>query len=85
MLTKLRIRNNENEIFIIQNKIRKRIFNKNKTVSRKNIITSLLYKQKRYSKSNIKQNLKRRESKGNNNRNKINKKLIKCQITTRTK
>ena len=77
MLTKLRIRNNENEIFIIQNKIRKRIFNKNKTVSRKNIITSLLYNQKRNSKSNIKQNLKRRESNGNKNRNKINKKLEK--------
>ena len=77
ILTKTRIRNNENKILFIQDLIRKRIFEKydekNKTVSRKAILSNSRYNKKRYSKSSIKQNSKRNENKGN--KNKINKKL----------
>ena len=69
IITKKRIRNNEKEILMIQNIIRNRIFDKNKTISRKTIISNSLYNKKRYSKSNIKIS----ENKGN--KNKINKKL----------
>ena len=79
ILTKIRIRNNENKILFIQDIIRKRIFEKydekNKTVSRKAILSNSLYNKKRYSKSSIKQNSKINENKGN--KNKINKKLRK--------
>ena len=77
IMTKIRIRNNENKILFIQEIIRKRIFakydEKNKTVSRKSILSNSLYNKKRYSKSCIKQNSKTNEIKGN--KNKINKKL----------
>ena len=50
--------NNEKDIIFIQNIIKRRIFEKNdeknKTVSRKAIITNALYNKKRYSKSSIK-------------------------------
>ena len=69
IVTKKRIRNNDKEITTIQNIIRNRIFDKNKTISRKTIISNSSYNKKRYSKSNIKIN----ENKGN--KNKINKKL----------
>ena len=68
-ITKNRIKNNDNEITMIQNKIRNRIFVKNKTISRKIIATNSLYNKRRYSKEKNKIN----DNKGS--KNKINKKL----------
>ena len=77
IITKVRMINNEKDIIFIQNIIKRRIFQKNdeknKTVSRKAIISHALYKKKRYSKSSIKLNDKKQDNKAN--KNKINKKL----------
>ena len=76
-ITKKRLKNNENSIYLIQKIIRSRIFakneEKNKTVSRKFIISNSLYNKKRYSRKNSDKINIPYNSKGN--KNKINKKL----------
>ena len=71
-ISKNRIRNNDNEILMIQNIVRNRIYVKNKTISRKTIVSKSLYnKRRRYSKNNI----KKIDNKGSKSKNKINKNL----------
>ena len=74
-ITKTRLRNNEDKILLIQNIVRRRIFErydeKNKTVSRKVIISNSIHNKKRLSKSKSSLNIK--GNKGN--KDKINKKL----------
>ena len=70
-ITKNRIRNNEQEIAMIQNIVRNRIYIKNKTISRKIIASKSLYNKRRYSKNNNKFT----DNKGSKSKNKINKKL----------
>ena len=74
-ISKNRIKNNDQEITMIQNIVRKRIYIKNKTISRKIITSKALYNKRRYSKN--KNNNKIIDNKGSKSKskNKIIKKL----------